>query len=51
MPKVRVSGKTVMFWCPGCNRAHSIKIGVWQFNGDVEKPTFSPSVLATLDRR
>lgn len=40
------------FWCPGCNEPHRIQHGVgngprWQWNGDVDKPTFSPSILVT----
>lgn len=40
------------FWCPGCNELHNYttdrKEGLhpgWTFNGDMEKPTFSPSLL------
>ena len=40
-----------MFECPGCACAHSVRIAaapgstaaVWQFNGDMAAPTFSPS--------
>src|ERR1700674_3545649 len=31
-------------WCPGCDKMHVIP-KAWMFNGDVEKPTFSPSAL------
>lgn len=43
----------VAYWCPGCNQAHQVSVnsGIpgrdWTFNGDVDKPTFSPSVLVT----
>lgn len=38
------------FWCPGCNEAHQIKVGEgagprWGWNGNAERPTFTPSVL------
>lgn len=40
------------FWCPGCNIAHGIRYNpggedthVWEWNGDREKPTISPSIL------
>ena len=40
------------FECPGCNMWHSCNethptpsAPKWIFNGDVERPTFSPSVL------
>lgn len=34
-------------WCPGCNEMHVLpwKRGGWTFNGDVERPTFTPSFL------
>lgn len=43
-------------WCPGCGEMHAIytekpnaynESPVWTFNGDVNKPTFSPSVRIT----
>lgn len=42
------------YWCPGCDSAHSVNHGAglgprWRFNGDAERPTFSPSVLVTYD--
>jgi hypothetical protein len=38
------------FTCPGCNDTHHFQTGHpegpnWAFNGDVEKPTFAPSLL------
>lgn len=44
----------VTFWCIGCDGGHTINIGVgmtpnWVFNGDIEKPTFTPSVLVTYE--
>lgn len=42
------------FWCPGCKTNHSYVTRrpvaypngpVWQWNGDKDKPTFSPSLL------
>jgi hypothetical protein len=40
---------TFIYWCPGCGHAHSIPVGPgsghsWTFDGNVESPTFSPSV-------
>lgn len=41
----------VEFRCPGCGGTHCIGVGPkasgprWNWNGDKEKPTFSPSVL------
>jgi hypothetical protein len=40
-----------LFWCEGCQEYHSVwtdkRDGVepWGFNGDVDKPTISPSIL------
>lgn len=40
-----------MHWCPGCNQVHAIAVehpfsngAKWTFNGDLHRPTFSPSV-------
>lgn len=39
------------FHCPGCGHGHSFRVTgdssrpQWAFNGDVEKPTFTPSLL------
>ncbi|CCF19162.1 conserved protein of unknown function [Pseudorhizobium banfieldiae] len=40
----------LMFWCPGCDGAHQIRVGEgdgpgWSWNGDPERPTFRPSIL------
>ena len=40
------------FRCPGCARTHYIQHGAedgpnWSWNGNLEKPTFTPSVLVT----
>jgi hypothetical protein len=42
-----VQQKHVAFWCPGCAMNHSIvhAPGRWDWNGDLVKPTFSPSIL------
>lgn len=42
--------KVWVFWCPGCNEAHSFSVGnptgpSWTFDGNLESPTFSPSLL------
>lgn len=36
-----------LFMCPGCGCCHYIKTPNWSFNDDVEKPTFSPSILVS----
>lgn len=38
------------YYCQGCSSAHSIRTkgnGAWGWNGDVDKPIFTPSVLVT----
>ena len=46
---VRGTG-SVYFMCPGCNEPHRVQVGAgpgprWTYNGNPEKPTFSPSIL------
>ena len=46
-----------LFWCPGCDHTHHVTVKqhpdgkgpVWGFNDNVEKPTFSPSLLVQYD--
>lgn len=47
-------GKSVHIICPGCGSRHAFKLDVpqdngaiWTFNGDVNRPTFNPSMLVT----
>lgn len=45
-----VADNRVAFWCPGCNSAHQVPFGAgsgprWGYNGDVNAPTFTPSIL------
>lgn len=40
------------FWCPGCDVAHVVWTGDgpgprWDYNGNPEAPTFSPSIKLT----
>lgn len=55
MPKIHgtTDGRFV-FFCPGCQCGHGIKTygpgPQWTFNGDVEKPTLSPSILVRSQR-
>lgn len=41
----KAEGGRVLFWCPGCNEGHAISTDRWGFNGDLDRPTFTPSVL------
>lgn len=54
MAKARFYGENkdyLAFYCAGCKHTHAININpangepCWTFNGDMEKPTISPSVL------
>lgn len=54
MPVIRTTtdGKA-LFWCPGCECYHGPRVsgdGSWEWNGDREKPTFSPSILVRWTR-
>lgn len=51
MAKVVASsdGKTMFVFCPGCGHAHGFHVKRetspnWAFNGDMNKPTFTPSM-------
>ena len=42
-------GVRMMAWCPGCRCLHGLWIAgkdrpIWKFDGNMEKPTFSPSL-------
>ena len=41
-----------LFMCPGCNEGHGVwtspgKKVIWKFDGNLENPTFEPSILIT----
>lgn len=41
-------GGRIRFRCPGCKDVHDVRVGgshPWTWNGDVERPTFQPSIL------
>ncbi len=50
----RIGGGRVAFWCPGCDSAHQIRVegaaGGWEFDGNADAPTFSPSILVNGGR-
>lgn len=41
-----VEGDELGFWCPGCESMHVVDSG-WTFDGNYDRPTFSPSILVT----
>lgn len=47
MARIHLSGDSAVFRCPGCNCAHRVVVvpNWWSWNGDTERPVFSPSVL------
>jgi len=50
----RVGDDGLRYYCQGCQSSHMIKIGQgagprWGWNGSMEAPTFSPSVMVTYD--
>lgn len=52
MPRARLIGDSqVVFDCPGCGGWHGVYVkpgeskSVWTWNGSLDKPTFSPSIL------
>ena len=51
---IKQNDELLRFRCPGCNREHAIQSGSdtgpnWFWNGSLDKPTFSPSVLVTYE--
>ena len=46
-----IEGDRLGFWCPGCESMHAVTVApstdAWGFNGDYDRPTFTPSVLVT----
>ena len=45
-----IEGGGLGYWCQGCDMLHQVWVGEgpgprWGWNGDVERPTFTPSVL------
>lgn len=43
-----------MFWCPGCDGAHMVRVGEgpgprWGYNGNPNAPTFTPSINVTYN--
>ena len=52
MPRAKYihHGALVSIYCPACKAEHSPRVEephAWQFNGDLERPTFKPSLLVT----
>lgn len=43
-PILRRAENGYSHWCPGCGTTHLIPDSGWSFNGNLESPTFQPSV-------
>jgi hypothetical protein len=39
-----VAPNVVSFWCPGCEGDHQVWTDRWGYNGDPDRPTFTPSI-------
>jgi Family of unknown function (DUF6527) len=49
---IRRTKQGFIWWCPGCKITHQINVGgtsgpQWSWDGNAERPTFSPSVLVS----
>lgn len=59
--KLRWGAGIYVFYCPACDEAHSYRVSMpdypaidrplWTFNGNVERPTFTPSLLLSTSYR
>lgn len=48
------NGRLFIFFCPGCKYSHPFHVGSvgrpsWEWNGSMDKPTFTPSLLVFKD--
>lgn len=46
--------RSLMFECPGCEMSHHVNVAgtgspVWGWNGSMDSPTFTPSILVSWD--
>lgn len=55
-PKLLSMGESLYFHCPGCDMLHPYRVSgeatgpVWQWNGNAEAPTLTPSLLVDRDK-
>ena len=45
--KLRRATDGFSYWCQGCEEVHGVRVPGWGFDGNLEQPTFTPSVLVT----
>ena len=47
----RAQGGMLLFFCPGCQCGHGVRVEgphpVWGWNGSMDAPTFTPSIVAS----
>ena len=43
--KLMDNGYSLFFECPGCGNLHGIDTRKWSFDGNLDLPTISPSIL------
>jgi len=57
MPKLKPTDQgSYLFKCPGCKMLHVVYVTTpgyphWTFNGDLDKPTFNPSLMCSWQQR
>lgn len=50
--KLRRTSQCFWHWCPGCDAPHALFFDHgWTFNGNLDKPTFTPSFGHNLGRK
>lgn len=51
---VLADGDEIVYYCPGCDDVHIIPVKnrdvIWNYNNDVNAPTLSPSIKATMGK-
>lgn len=50
MSKIKAIGmsgnnRVYVFFCPGCLHDHAYEVPRWEWNGSLDKPTFTPSLM------
>lgn len=46
--RVNADPQHLGFWCPGCKEMHVFAVPRWQFNGNYDRPTFTPSLKLSM---
>jgi len=46
----KTENNTILIHCPGCGHLHSFDLNRWTWNGSLDSPTFSPSLLVSWDK-